>query len=240
MITHSKINCDVGEGVGNEPQLMPYIQYCNIACGGHSGDANSMEKMVDLAIKNDVLIGAHPSYPDIKSFGRKTIDIPENELVESIRFQINNLIAIAKKRGAKLFHIKPHGALYNDVAKEELLALTFLKAIEPYKDYTKLFVPFNSVIQDKASKNEFEIIYEAFADRNYNNDLSLVSRSFKNATISIPEKVIKHVDEIMTSGKVTTISNKKIAIKADTFCVHSDTENAILLVKALNKLICNK
>lgn len=232
-----KINCDVGEGVGNESELMPFIQYCNIACGGHTGDSNSMNEIVEIAIQNNVLIGAHPSYPDRENFGRKTVQISSEELVGTIQSQIENLLSIVKSSGTSLFHIKPHGAMYNDIAKNELLALTFLEAIKPYKFDLKLFVPYKSVIEEKAIENGFSIIYEVFADRNYNDDLSLVSRNQKNSMIVDSVDVIQHVSKIIESGKVTTITNKKIAIKANTFCVHSDTDNAVLLVKELNKLI---
>ena len=232
-----KINCDVGEGVGNESELMPFIQYCNIACGGHTGDSNSMNEIVEIAIQNNVLIGAHPSYPDRDNFGRKTVQISSEELVGTIQSQIENLLSIVKSSGTSLFHIKPHGALYNDIAKNELLALTFLEAIKPYKFDLKLFVPYKSVIEEKAIENGFSIIYEVFADRNYNDDLSLVSRNQKNSMIVDSVDVIQHVSKIIESGKVTTITNKKVTIKANTFCVHSDTDNAVLLVKELNKLI---
>ncbi len=232
-----KINCDVGEGVGNESELMPFIQYCNIACGGHTGDSNSMNEIVEIAIQNNVLIGAHPSYPDRENFGRKTVQISSEELVGTIQSQIENLLSIVKSSGTSLFHIKPHGALYNDIAKNELLALTFLEAIKPYKFDLKLFVPYKSVIEEKAIENGFSIIYEVFADRNYNDDLSLVSRNQKNSMIVDSVDVIQHVSKIIESGKVTTITNKKVTIKANTFCVHSDTDNAVLLVKELNKLI---
>lgn len=232
-----KINCDVGEGVGNESELMPFIQYCNIACGGHTGDSNSMNEIVEIAIQNNVLIGAHPSYPDRVNFGRKTMQIFSEELIGTIQSQIESLLSIVKSSGTSLFHIKPHGALYNDIAKNKLLALTFLEAIKPYKFDLKLFVPYKSVIEEKAIENGFSIIYEVFADRNYNDDLSLVSRNQKNSMIVDSVDVIQHVSKIIESGKVTTITNKKVAIKANTFCVHSDTDNAVLLVKELNKLI---
>lgn len=227
------INCDLGEGFGNETELMPYIQYCNIACGGHAGIIDSMNQVVDLAIKHEVKIGAHPSYPDSENFGRKSMKLSADELIETIQKQVNSLLEITRKKGAPLFHIKPHGALYNDIANNEEVANNYLKAITPFKVAVKLFVPYNSVIEKLALKNGFSIIYEAFADRNYNDDLSLVSRDNIKAVISSTVEVLKHTNEILNTGLVTTISNKKIKIKADTFCIHSDTENAVVLVKEL-------
>ncbi len=230
------INCDIGEGVGNEKELMPFIQYGNIACGGHAGNSDSMTEMVQLAIENKVLIGAHPSYPDRLNFGRKPVFIKELELIKSIRSQIDQLIEVAKKNEAKLWHIKPHGALYNDIAKSESLAQVFIEAITSYKSDMTLFVPYRSAIERLARENNFSILYEAFADRNYNDDLSLVTRSDKNALIVDAQSVVKHIEEIVETGKVNTVNNKKIEIKADTFCVHADTENAIGIVKEIHNM----
>jgi len=231
-----KINCDVGEGIENEQELMPYIQYCNIACGGHAGDVKSMTKMVELAIANKVKIGAHPSYPDKTNFGRKSLIIDRDKLIKTIRDQIDHLICIAKKSNMCVGHIKPHGALYNDIAKSKNLAKTFIEAIIIYKFNTTLFVPYESAIETVAIENGFSIFYEAFADRNYNDDLSLVSRKDSNALIRNSDASVRHVEEMLITGKVTSINNTKVKIKADTFCVHSDTINAISIVKELNKI----
>jgi len=229
------INCDVGEGVDNEVALMPYIQSCNIACGGHAGNKKMMEQVVKLALKHEVNIGAHPSYPDVENFGRKTMIIDPSELVESIQKQINLLNKIVIDQGGFLSHIKPHGALYNDISKNKELALHFINAILPYKNSVKLFVPFNSEIEICALNNGFSIVYEAFADRNYKEDLSLVSRNEKEAVITNVDVIKKRILEIINTEKVTTLSGKKVFIKASTFCVHSDTENAIEIVKKLHQ-----
>jgi len=228
-----KINCDVGEGANNEAYLMSFIQYCNIACGGHAGNEELMKEIVQLALKFNVKIGAHPSYPDKENFGRKTLKISNNELMNSIQFQIKSLEKVVLECNGTLNHIKPHGALYNDIAKNKLLAQQFLNAISHYKSSVSLFVPYDSEIEKCAKNRGFSIVYEAFADRNYNADLSLVSRDEKDAVISTSEAVIKHVLEMLNTNKVTTISGKKVAIKASTFCVHSDTEFAVEIVKKL-------
>jgi len=225
----------VGEGVNNEMTLMPYIQSCNIACGGHAGNKKLMEKVVKLALKHEVNIGAHPSYPDIENFGRKTMIIDPSELAKTIQKQINLLNKIVIEQGGSLSHIKPHGALYNDVSKNKDLALHFLNAILPYKNSVKLFVPFNSEIEICALENGFSIVYEAFADRNYNDDLSLVARNEKEAVITDVEIIEVRILEMINTERVTTISGKKVFIKASTFCVHSDTENAIEIVRKLHQ-----
>lgn len=231
------INCDVGEGVDNETVLLPFIQSCNIACGAHAGDEQLMRKIVKLSLENNIKIGAHPSYPDKENFGRKSINIPAKELMFSIQFQINLLNNIILEEGGILFHIKPHGALYNDIAKNRALSLTFLEAIKSYKNSVKLVVPFNSIIAKNALKQGFEIIYEAFADRNYNDDLSLVSRNETNAVLTDINEIEKHVKGMLFNNEVVTISGKKKVIIADTFCVHSDTDNAVEIVKKLAELI---
>ena len=169
------INCDVGEGIASEHLLMPYISSCNIACGGHFGDVNSIDKTIKLAIKNNVKIGAHPSFPDKENFGRKLIQISDEEFTNSIQKQLNLFLDSLSLFGKKLHHIKPHGALYNAIAIDEKLANLFIDVTRNYLKDAFLYVPYNSVIERIALKNNINIKYEAFADRNYNNDLTLVS-----------------------------------------------------------------
>lgn len=228
------INCDVGEGVGNEEILMPYIHACNIACGGHAGDAETMNTVVALAKKYQVEIGAHPSYPDRANFGRISMEMDEGEFIQTIQQQISNLEEIVASQDAKITHIKPHGALYNDVAKSTEKALLFLKAISTYKDKYKLYIPYNSAIEKAALQQNFEVYYEAFADRNYMDDLTLVSRKKSNAVLTEIGEIIKHVSILKNEQKVQTISGQKITLKSNTFCVHSDTLNAIEIVQQLH------
>ena len=226
-------NCDVGEGVGNERELMPFIQSCNIACGGHAGNELSMKEVVALAIKHNIKIGAHPSYPDIENFGRRSIKMGKSELAEAILHQIDTLHRVVIDASGRLNHIKAHGALYNDLAVNEALSFDFLNSIEDYKKKLNLFVPYGCVIAKMAVKNGFTIVYEAFADRNYNDDLSLVSRKDNNAVITDPGIMLKRVLEIKNNGSITTITGKQRPIKASTFCLHSDTENIIESIKYL-------
>ncbi len=234
------INCDIGEGVGNERELMPFIQSCNIACGGHAGNELLMKEVVALAIKNKVKIGAHPSYPDIENFGRRSIKLSKNELAETILDQINTLHRVIVDAGGRMNHIKAHGALYNDLVVNEELSIDFLKIIETYKQNMKLFVPYGSVIADVAVKDGFAIVYEAFVDRNYNDDLSLVSRKEKNAVITDARTMLEHLLEIKNKGTIRTITGRHIPIKANTFCLHSDTENIIESIKYLDQNLNKK
>ena len=228
------INCDVGEGVGNESLILPLISSCNIACGGHAGNSASMRKVIKLALKHNVKIGAHPSYPDQENFGRLSIEISSKDLIKSIREQLKNFAILCNSEKAILHHIKPHGALYNDIAKDKKLARVFLTAILPYKSYIKLYVPFNSVIAEEAKKQGFSILKEVFLDRNYHQDLSLVSRKEPNAILEKPEEVLQHVTQMVKNKQVKTIDNKLISIAADTYCIHGDTSSAYKILTYLH------
>ncbi len=227
------INCDIGEGVANENQLFPFISSCNIACGGHAGDDDSMLRAIRSAKQHGVSAGAHPSYPDRENFGRVSVDISREPFVESIRFQINSLISILEKENVSLHHIKAHGALYNDMAKNFKLALLFLKAIEIYKDTAFVYVPFGSSIEKEASEQGFRIQREAFADRNYSSVSSLVPRNLPNALIEDPKQVLEHILCMVNEQKVKIVDGNKISILADTYCVHGDTSSALQILSYL-------
>ncbi len=227
----------MGEGLNNEHLFMPYITSCNIACGGHAGNKETMKRVVDMAIEHNVSIGAHPSYPDKENFGRKSMNISSQELIDSIREQVNLLNEIVESSGVCLNHIKPHGALYNEVAEDMEQAHIFFEAIKDFKEYCELYILSNSFAVTVARQKNFRVKEEAFADRNYNNDLSLVSRVKENAVLTDPQAVLEHVKGIL-NGKVKTMDGNLVSINADTFCIHSDTENAQHLVKTLyEKLI---
>jgi UPF0271 protein len=227
------INCDVGEGLTNEAHLFAYISSCNIACGGHYGTIETIDQTIQRAMQNNVLIGAHPSYPDAENFGRKILAIADETLQESITNQLNLIVERLSKFNQKLHHIKPHGALYNELAKNKRLATLFVSIVKKYDDSCLLYVPYNSVIEKVALEHKIKIKYEAFADRNYHEDLSLVSRSEKKALIVHPEEVFKHVLSMVKSKKVMTRSGSYTAIKAATFCVHGDHPKAIEILKFL-------
>tara|TARA_R110002051_G_scaffold8316_1_gene35024 strand:+ start:13541 stop:14290 length:750 start_codon:yes stop_codon:yes gene_type:complete len=233
------LNSDVGEGIGNEAVLMPYLSSCNIACGAHAGDAKTIKKVIDLAIQHGVKIGAHPSYPDRANFGRKEMKMTAANLKKSIRDQIT-LVANSIPSGqtgmkgqAALHHIKPHGALYNKAAKDEVIATIIIETIEEFNDQLCLFVPYNSVIADLA-KGRLPIMVEGFADRNYNEDYSLVARSQIDAVLKDPEAVWKHIFSMITENKLHTIKGVIKPFHIDTLCVHGDTATAIGIIKHLH------
>lgn len=229
------INCDVGEGIGNEQELFPMISSCNIACGGHAGTVETIRLCLKLAQQHNVHIGAHPSYPDKENFGRVSVVISDEDLISSIQSQMQRFSAACNQLGVALHHIKPHGALYNDIAKNEKKAHAFLKAIAPYKEQVFLYVPYGSVIQELAIADDFKIKREAFADRNYNTDLSLVSRIHENALISNGKDVVKHLMLMFNENVVNTISGDLIPIQADTYCIHGDTPAASQILAYITK-----
>tara|TARA_B100000989_G_scaffold168304_1_gene125921 strand:- start:3763 stop:4476 length:714 start_codon:yes stop_codon:yes gene_type:complete len=229
------INCDLGEGLNNEHIIMPLIDSCNIACGGHAGDIGSMIECVEISIKNNVKIGAHPSYPDKINFGRKKIDISPSELSYSIISQIESLETIADSYGLELNHIKAHGALYNQMIIDTELSNLYLDTIKEFKKKCSLYIPYKSEIEKIALKKGFSIIYEVFGDRNYNDDLSLVSRNNENALITDPESVVNHIKTIKETESVKTINGNYKKIKFDTICIHSDTNNSIDILKKINQ-----
>ncbi len=227
------INCDVGEGLGNEKHIMPYINSCNIACAAHAGTHEIIDEVISLAKLHNVKIGAHPSFPDRENFGRKIMDISFTELQESIRSQIQLVKSKTEKHGESLHHVKPHGALYNIAAKDAKYAKIIVDELLALKESIYLYAPYNSVIAKLAIKSGIEVKYEAFIDRSYNDDLSLVSRSLPNAIIKVNELAFQQLKQMMTSEKVISIQGNTIQIKADTFCVHGDHENAIELLQYL-------
>ena len=228
------INCDLGEGGDFDADLMPHISACNIACGGHAGNLETMQQTIKLAVEHEVEIGAHPSYPDKGNFGRKTMKISAEELQRSIVAQILSLKQLAEAEGVKLTHVKPHGALYNEAAKDEKTAQIIIDSLLEFDQKLALFCPLNSVIS-KLAKGKIPIVFEAFADRNYIPDYSLVSRSKSNALISEKEAVFEHLFSMFSEGKITCENGTKISCSATTFCLHSDTPNSVEIMSFLKR-----
>ncbi|HSP11241.1 MAG TPA: 5-oxoprolinase subunit PxpA [Salegentibacter sp.] len=233
------INCDLGEGGDFDADLMPLISACNIACGGHAGTLETMHETVALALENQVKIGAHPSYPDKENFGRQSLEIPAGDLQLSLVAQILSLKQIAEAEGAKLSHIKPHGALYNDAAKDEKIAQILIDSVLEFDEILPLFMPQNSVISEMA-EGKIPLIFEAFADRNYNENYSLVSRTKPNALITEKEAVFEHLFAMFSEGKIRCENGIEICCKANTFCLHSDTPNSVEILKYLHDKLAEK
>ncbi|MBR9914042.1 MAG: 5-oxoprolinase subunit PxpA [Algicola sp.] len=237
---HIDINCDMGEGISNEKELMPMISSCNIACGGHAGTEDTMRHVVNLAQEHHVHIGAHPSFPDKLNFGRETMGISLTDLKKSLVNQMTAFYDIAQSQNAKVKHIKPHGALYNEAVKNKKIAQIIVETLLFFDKELELFAPYDSVVSKIAHQNQVIVKYEAFADRHYNDDLSLVSRHHDDALITEPEAMFSQINSIISKQQLTSINGKKLRIKAATFCVHGDHKNAAENLKKLTQILQEK
>ncbi|MDG1572832.1 5-oxoprolinase subunit PxpA [Robiginitalea sp. M366] len=220
------INCDTGEGIGNEALLMPLIGSCNIACGGHAGDMASMEMCVSLARKHGVRIGAHPSYPDREHFGRQSLVLAPDVLQASLQEQLRAMDQVLESSGAPLHHIKAHGALYNDLAVGGALAATYLQALAAYRGIAALYAPAGSAFADQAREAGYAVIEEAFGDRAYQPDGRLVPRTQAGAVLHTPEAVLAQLLEMVFHERVRSLQGAFVPLKAQTFCIHGDTAEA--------------
>ena len=228
------LNSDVGEEAGFDDQIMPYISWCNIACGIHAGNDVVIQKTIDLALQYHVKIGAHPSYPDRENFGRVVMKLSYKDLVETLTSQIQKVKYFTEKKGGKLYHVKPHGALYNEAMKNEEVARAIIRSVINIDKNLYIISPKESLISYIGKKN-VEVKHEVFADRNYNEDLSLVSRSEKNAVLTDPKKVFGHVIKMVLEGKVKTIKGEGVPISFDTICVHGDNPKSVQILRCLYK-----
>ncbi|WP_370390952.1 5-oxoprolinase subunit PxpA [uncultured Winogradskyella sp.] len=234
------INADVGEGLDNETAIMPYLSSCNISCGAHAGNEVAIAKTMALAVKNKVKIGAHPSYPDKKNFGRKPMALSHKELLDSLLRQLTFFKRLLKIHKVHLHHIKPHGALYNLAAIDRGVAQVVIELMKNQSKSVKLYVPYGSVIADLALIEGVDIVYEAFADRNYNSDLTLVPRREIKAIITDPKEVLNHCLSIFENESVKCLDGSTATIKASTFCVHGDNENVLTILKYLTTNLAKK
>lgn len=234
MMKSVNINADLGEGAGNDAQVMPFIHSCNIACGGHAGNENTVRETILLAQKHGVKIGAHPGYADKKNFGRVSLDINFVTLQESIRHQLETFFRICEEGNAEVHHIKLHGALYNDTAKNKELAGFVLDVFQSLNFKGKLYVPHNSAIHQLAD-NKFKLCFEAFIDRVYEEDGTLRSRSKEGALHQTPQKVWSQLSQMVKNKTVTTYGGKVISVQANTYCIHGDHPNAVNILQYLSK-----
>ena len=228
------LNSDVGEEAGFDEQIMPFISWCNIACGVHAGNDKVIQKTIDLALQYQVEIGAHPSYPDRENFGRVVMDISYNHLVETLTEQIQKVKSLVEDVGGQLHHVKPHGALYNEAVKNKEVANSIIQSIKNIDKSLVLIAPKDSLIS-YLCKEDMEVRYEVFADRNYNQDLTLVSRSENDAVLLDPKKIFNHVLNMVSEGKVKTIKGEEVPVNFDTICVHGDNPKSVEILRYMCK-----
>ena len=225
-MTTIDLNADLGEGDEFDVELMRVISSCNIACGGHAGDAASMAVTVDLATANDVAIGAHPSYPDRDGFGRTARFSSGEELHNSLLEQIDTLKSIGRDGGREIAHIKPHGALYNDAAQDPALAEIVIRAAQETCPGASIVGPPQGALQDAALQAGANYIVEGFVDRAYMADGTLVPRTEPNAVHSDMNTITTQALRLATEGELTAENGEIIAVPVQTLCLHGDTPNA--------------
>ena len=240
-----KLNCDMGEGfglwkMGLDKEIMPHIDMANLACGFHASDALTMKNSVELAQKHDVIIGAHPGYQDLVGFGRRSMNCSSEEIDAIVLYQLGALSAFCKTNNTTVSYVKPHGALYNDMMKDETIFKAISHAIASYDKNIKLMI-LSSKNNDKYKKIAktfgISLLYEVFADRNYNDDGSLVSRTQKNAVIHNDAEVSTRVQVLKKDGYLRSINNQKLFLAVDAICVHGDNDQALEFIKLLKKVL---
>ncbi len=228
------INCDMGEGIGNESSIMPFISSANIACGFHAGNENEMKRVVKLCLQYKVAIGAHPSFNDKENFGRTEMNLPATEIQQLIQDQLHILNKIVRAAGGTLHHVKPHGALYNMAAKDVRIATVVARAVKDFDSSLVYYGLSGSVMIESALKAGLSTANEVFADRTYQPDGSLTPRSESGALITNTDAAIQQVLQMIQEKIVTATNGKKIAMHAETICVHGDGMHAVEFAKKIN------
>lgn len=240
-----KLNCDMGESFGSwskgmDADVMPYIDMANIACGFHASDPLTMDRTVRMAIAEGVSIGAHPGYPDLLGFGRRDMDFSPAELEAILVYQIAALDGICRTHGAAIEYVKPHGALYNKMMVDRPTLSAVMAAVSRYAAHCPLVVmatPDADDILAQAGEFGIDVWFEAFSDRAYSDEGRLVKRTVRDAIHDTREAIQRQVTQIMTEGCVTSISGKRIPIRADTICIHGDSHHAADAARHMRQVV---
>ena len=238
------INCDLGEkskfhSIENDPKLLDIVNSANIACGYHAGDEQTMEMVIQISKKNGVSMGAHPSFNDPENFGRKRMNLNSLEIKKLIFEQYEILQKIAQNYNENVTHIKPHGALNNMACEDLELAITLAVAIKEINKDIIYLVPTGSQMEVAAKKNSLRIACEIFADRNYEDNGNLISRSKPNALITDPELAKKHVLSMVKNQAINCLSGKQIPCEIDSVCIHGDNESTLATAKSIKDNLVN-
>jgi len=239
-----KLNCDLGESFGSwsmglDHLVMPFIDQANIACGFHAGDPDVMARTLQLAKQHGVDIGAHPSYPDLQGFGRRSMELSASEIIHLLQYQIAALDGMARCQGLNLSYVKPHGALYNDMMKQLQLFDAVLDAVAGYPQPLALMVLATADQQkyrDLAQAKGVQLWFEAFADRRYQDNGLLTPRSQPGAVLD-HQQTLAQVQQLAQRGTVTTDTGRELALFADTLCVHGDNQDAVRQVEQIRALL---
>ncbi len=238
------LNCDLGESYGSwsmglDRDIMPSIDQANIACGYHAGDPMIMVRTVQCAVEHQVEIGAHPAYPDLVGFGRRSMSCSHEEIVALLHYQIAALDGICATYGAELSYVKPHGALYNDMMRDIKVRASVMQAVSSYARPLKLMILSTGDLathQQEASALGLELMLEGFADRRYTPQGQLLSRTEEGAVLSEADSMAQ-VRQLFERGTVLASDGQELALQVDSLCVHGDNPSALNAVRAIRSLI---
>jgi len=240
-----KLNCDLGEFKdNNDADIMPLIDMANIACGFHGSDPLTIKKTIKLAQQHQVIIGAHPSYPDVENFGRQSMQLMQNELIANVQYQVGALQTLCTVENAQLDYVKPHGALYNDMMKDLAIFDDICLAIAQLNQRKQK--PLSLMIQALADSEKFiqiakkhhiPLYFEAFADRAYQDDGYLMPRSEAGAVLTSNQAVVDRCQALLNNQSLLSANQQPLEFHIDALCVHGDTPNALAMIKALRQTI---
>jgi len=225
--------------MGRDDDVMPFVDQANVACGFHGGDPVTMEKTLKLAADHRVSIGAHPAYPDLVGFGRRSMALSPEELRSTLLYQIAAIDGMAKTLGTDIAYVKPHGALYNDMMANVEVRLTVMATIAAYAKPLHLMLqatPQCEQHQQEASDLELPLLFEAFADRCYDDDGRLFSRR-KPGAVHNRERMLAQVKQLAENATITTVSGNVLALKVDTLCVHGDNAEGVQAIREIRRLL---
>ena len=233
------LNSDLGEGAGTDAALMPLITSANIACGGHAGNDNTMRAAIELAMKNGVVVGAHPGYPDRERFGRVPLEMDPRELIEAVRRQIDAIAGIASRLGARVAHVKAHGALYNQAERDPAVARNILFGIQAATGGHELvvFAPPDSAMYVEAKAMGMKAAREGFIDRAYEPDGTLRPRTIAGALVADPAAAAAQALAFLRDGGVTTTDGSFLKLEVDTLCIHGDTPGVAEIALAVREAL---
>ncbi len=239
------LNCDMGESygawkMGADAEVMPFISSANIACGFHAGDPATIRKTVRLALDRGVAIGAHPSLPDLQGFGRRVMKISAQDMYDLVVYQAGAVEAFARAAGAKLHHVKCHGALYNMAASDEALSDAMVRAVRDLGSNVFLYCLSKSKSFERAQNQGIKVAGEVFADRGYSDDGSLAPRDKPGGMIEDASQAVRQALSMIDNGTVTSLSGKPVPVSADTMCLHGDQPGAVEFAKQLRRAFSEK
>ncbi len=231
------LNADMGEGAGHDDELFVLVTSASIACGFHAGDPVSVRDSIRAACGHGVAVGAHPSFADRENFGRREIKLPEGEAFTIVAYQLGAFWAMAKAVGARVNHVKAHGALYNMAVHDEKLANEIVRAVAATDVSLCLFAPGNSALERAARSANIRVVREIFADRNYLSDGSLVPRTRPDALLYDPEEAAVRVIRMLGEGLVRSVEGKDVEVQGETICVHGDSPGAVQFARSLRGIL---